>query len=77
MSVLRDDLGAELIKRRGRHSDLTEFRRLFASEVSDPLETVAFNATTCGCRNQADCLPNVTIDFCFLISDSKSAGVLF
>lgn len=44
LSVLRDYLGADLIERRGRRSDLTEFGRLFANAVSEPLETVAFTA---------------------------------
>jgi len=42
LSVLRDYLGADLIERRGRRSDLTEFGRLFANAVSEPLETVGF-----------------------------------
>ncbi|WP_092303746.1 LysR family transcriptional regulator [Bradyrhizobium sp. Ghvi] len=44
LSVLRDYLGADLIERRGRRSDLTEFGRLFANAVSEPLETVGFTA---------------------------------
>lgn len=44
LSVLRDYLGADLIERRGRRSHLTEFGRLFANAVSEPLETVGFTA---------------------------------
>ncbi|MGY3591779.1 LysR family glycine cleavage system transcriptional activator [Bradyrhizobium sp. USDA 4341] len=44
LSVLREYLGADLIERRGRRSDLTEFGRLFANAVSEPLETVGFTA---------------------------------
>lgn len=44
LAVLREYLGADLIERRGRRSDLTEFGRLFASAVSEPLETVSFTA---------------------------------
>ncbi len=44
LAVLRDYLGADLIERRGRGCDLTEFGRLFANAVSEPLETVSFTA---------------------------------
>lgn len=44
LAVLRNYLGADLIGRRGRRSDLTEFGRLFANAVSEPLETVSFTA---------------------------------
>lgn len=44
LSILRDYLGADLIERRGRRRDLTEFGRIFANAVSEPLETVGFTA---------------------------------
>ncbi|WP_025038390.1 LysR family transcriptional regulator [Bradyrhizobium sp. DOA9] len=44
LSVLQDYFGAELMQRRGRRSQLTEFGRLFASTVAEPLDTVCFTA---------------------------------
>ncbi|MEY9981569.1 LysR family glycine cleavage system transcriptional activator [Bradyrhizobium yuanmingense] len=54
LSVLRDYLGADLIERRGRRSDLTEFGRLFANAVSEPLETVGFTAKRMRRRTAAE-----------------------
>ncbi|SUA89603.1 Gcv operon activator [Pandoraea pulmonicola] len=44
LAVLESYLGAKLVERRGRYSELTEFGRLFAEEVGEPLETILFTA---------------------------------
>lgn len=44
LSVLEEYLGEELIKRQGRNTELTDFGRLFASTVSEPLDVIAFTA---------------------------------
>ncbi|MGK6316416.1 LysR family transcriptional regulator [Neorhizobium sp. DT-125] len=42
LAVLEEYLGAQLIERRGRHTELTEFGRLFANTVTEPLDTICF-----------------------------------
>ncbi|MDQ7251039.1 LysR family transcriptional regulator [Dongia sedimenti] len=44
LAVLESYLGATLIERRGRHTELTEFGRLFADAVAEPLDTILFTA---------------------------------
>jgi len=44
LAVLEAYLGARLIERRGRQTELTEFGRLFADAVAEPLETIMFTA---------------------------------
>ncbi|OHV87566.1 LysR family transcriptional regulator [Mesorhizobium sp. ORS 3428] len=44
LAVLEGYLGTDLMERRGRRSELTEFGRLFANTVSEPLDTVCFTA---------------------------------
>lgn len=44
LAVLETYFGARLIERRGRHTDLTEFGRLFADSVAEPMETILFTA---------------------------------
>ncbi|WP_076865941.1 LysR family transcriptional regulator [Bradyrhizobium mercantei] len=54
LAVLQDYLGADLIERRGRRSELTEFGRLFANTVSEPLDTVCFTARRMRRRDRPD-----------------------
>jgi len=42
LAVLEDYLGASLLDRRGRTNRLTEFGKLYAEAVSEPLETICF-----------------------------------
>ncbi|WP_085044036.1 LysR family transcriptional regulator [Ensifer aridi] len=44
IAVLEDYFGAKLIERRGRQSQLTDFGRLFADAVAEPLDTMLFTA---------------------------------
>lgn len=44
IAVLEEYLGAKLIERRGRQSQLTDFGRLFADAVAEPLDTILFTA---------------------------------
>ncbi|MER8536393.1 LysR family transcriptional regulator [Mesorhizobium sp. M1005] len=44
LAVLEDYLGAGLIKRQGRYTELTDFGRLFASSVAEPLDHISFTA---------------------------------
>jgi LysR family transcriptional regulator, glycine cleavage system transcriptional activator len=44
LAVLEDYLGSKLVERRGRNSELTAFGRLFATAVSEPLDTIYFTA---------------------------------
>jgi LysR family transcriptional regulator, glycine cleavage system transcriptional activator len=44
VAVLEDYFGAKLLERRGRQSQLTDFGRLFAEAVSEPLDTILFTA---------------------------------
>ena len=42
LAVLERHLGAKLIERRGRNSALTDFGKLFADAVGEPLDAIAF-----------------------------------
>lgn len=42
LAVLEKHLGAKLIERRGRNSALTDFGKLFADAVGEPLDAIAF-----------------------------------
>ena len=42
LAVLEGYLGTKLIERRGRYTELTDFGRLFAEAVSEPLDSIAF-----------------------------------
>ena len=42
LAVLEKHLGARLIERRGRNSTLTDFGRLFADAVGEPIDAIAF-----------------------------------
>ena len=42
LAVLEGYLGTKLIERRGRHTALTDFGRLFADAVGEPLDAIAF-----------------------------------
>lgn len=44
LAVLEAYFGAKLIERRGRQSQLTDFGRLFAEAVAEPLDTILFTA---------------------------------
>lgn len=44
LAVLEEYFGAKLIERRGRQSQLTDFGRLFAEAVAEPLDTIIFTA---------------------------------
>ncbi|RWD42786.1 LysR family transcriptional regulator [Mesorhizobium sp.] len=44
LAVLEDYLGADLIKRQGRNTELTDFGRLFANTVAEPLDHISFTA---------------------------------
>ncbi|RWG07805.1 LysR family transcriptional regulator [Mesorhizobium sp.] len=44
LAVLEEYFGAKLIERRGRQSRLTDFGRLFADAVAEPLDTILFTA---------------------------------
>ncbi len=52
--VLEDFLGASLFERRGRMSDLSDYGRLFAGAVTEPLETICFTAHRMRRRNVGD-----------------------
>ncbi|WFU14844.1 LysR family transcriptional regulator [Bradyrhizobium sp. CB3481] len=54
LAVLEDYLGADLMERRGRRSELTEFGRLFANTVAEPIDTVYFTAKRMRRRNRPD-----------------------
>ncbi|WP_342804314.1 LysR family transcriptional regulator [Bradyrhizobium sp. CSA112] len=54
LAVLQDYLGADLTERRGRRCELTEFGRLFANTVAEPLDTVCFTAKSMRRRNRLD-----------------------
>jgi LysR family glycine cleavage system transcriptional activator len=54
LAVLEAYLGAQLIERRGRGSELTEFGRLFANSVSEPLDTIYFTAQRMRRRGRTD-----------------------
>ncbi|MBX5101265.1 LysR family transcriptional regulator [Rhizobium lentis] len=44
LAVLEEYLGTKLIERRGRQSQLTDFGRLFADAIGEPLDTILFTA---------------------------------
>ncbi|MGY3473612.1 LysR family transcriptional regulator [Bradyrhizobium ottawaense] len=54
LSVLRDYFGTDLVERKGRRSELTEFGRLFVNTVAEPLDTVCFTAKRMRRRNRSD-----------------------
>ncbi|WP_050384456.1 LysR family transcriptional regulator [Bradyrhizobium pachyrhizi] len=54
LAVLQEYLGTDLVERRGRRSELTQFGRLFANTVSEPLDTVCFTAKRMRRRNRSD-----------------------
>ncbi|WP_159593803.1 LysR family transcriptional regulator [Chelativorans xinjiangense] len=54
LAVLESYLGAQLIERRGRYTELTEFGRLFANAVSEPLDSIFFTAQRMRRRDRAD-----------------------
>ncbi|MHC2296150.1 LysR family transcriptional regulator [Rhizobium mongolense] len=54
LAVLEDYLGSDLIERRGRNSELTDFGRLFANTVAEPLDTICFTAQRMRRRGPAD-----------------------
>ncbi|MGY4426273.1 LysR family glycine cleavage system transcriptional activator [Bradyrhizobium sp. JR6.1] len=54
LAVLQDYFGTDLVKRRGRRSELTEFGRLFVNTVAEPLDTVCFTAKRMRRRTQTD-----------------------
>ncbi|MGY3488118.1 LysR family glycine cleavage system transcriptional activator [Bradyrhizobium sp. USDA 4011] len=54
LAVLQDYFGADLVERRGRRSELTEFGRLFVNTVAEPLDTVCFTAKRMRRRNRPD-----------------------
>lgn len=54
LAVLQEYLGSDLMQRRGRRSELTEFGRLFANTVAEPLDTVCFTAKRMRRRNRRD-----------------------
>ncbi|MCC8964790.1 LysR family transcriptional regulator [Bradyrhizobium sp. Pear76] len=54
LAVLQDYLGTDLVERRGRRSQLTEFGRLFANTVAEPLDTICFTAKRMQRRNRSD-----------------------
>ncbi|WP_439360491.1 LysR family transcriptional regulator [Bradyrhizobium sp. DASA03007] len=54
LSVLQDYFGTDLVERKGRRSELTEFGRLFVNTVAEPLDTVCFTAKRMRRRNRPD-----------------------
>ncbi|UVK35517.1 LysR family transcriptional regulator (plasmid) [Mesorhizobium sp. AR10] len=44
LAVLEEYFGAKLLERHGRQSQLTDFGRLFADAVAEPLDTIFFTA---------------------------------
>lgn len=54
LAVLQDYFGTDLVQRRGRRSELTEFGRLFANAVAEPLDTVCFTAKRMRRRTRTD-----------------------
>ncbi|MHC2440288.1 LysR family transcriptional regulator [Bradyrhizobium sp. USDA 4451] len=54
LAVLQEYLGTDLVERRGRRSQLTEFGRLFANTVAEPLDTICFTAKRMQRRNRSD-----------------------
>ncbi|MDA9431466.1 LysR family transcriptional regulator [Bradyrhizobium sp. CCBAU 51627] len=54
LAVLQDYFGTDLVQRRGRRSELTEFGRLFANAVAEPLDTVCFTAKRMRRKSRTD-----------------------
>ncbi|QOZ29628.1 LysR family transcriptional regulator [Bradyrhizobium sp. CCBAU 51753] len=54
LAVLQGYLGTDLVERRGRRSELTEFGRVFVNTVAEPLETICFTARRMRRRNRPD-----------------------
>lgn len=54
LAVLEDYFGAALIERRGRQSQLTDFGRLFADAIGEPLDTIIFTAKRMRRRGRHD-----------------------
>ncbi|WP_050424576.1 LysR family transcriptional regulator [Bradyrhizobium tropiciagri] len=54
LAVLQDYFGADLVERRGRRSELTQFGRLFANTVAEPLDTICFTARRMQRRHRSD-----------------------
>lgn len=54
LSVLQAYFGTDLVERKGRRSELTEFGRLFVNTVAEPLDTVCFTAKRMRRRNGPD-----------------------
>jgi len=54
LAVLQDYFGTDLVQRRGRRSELTEFGRLFANAVAESLDTVCFTAKRMRRRSRTD-----------------------
>ncbi|MCC8954345.1 LysR family transcriptional regulator [Bradyrhizobium sp. Pear77] len=54
LAVLQDYLGTDLVERQGRRSQLTEFGRLFANTVAEPLDTICFTAKRMQRRSRSD-----------------------
>lgn len=54
LAVLEEYLGADLIERRGRNTELTDFGRLFANTVSEPLDTICFTSQRMRRRGPVD-----------------------
>ncbi|KWV55273.1 LysR family transcriptional regulator [Bradyrhizobium macuxiense] len=52
LAVLQGYFGTDLVERRGRRSELTEFGRLFVNTVAEPLDTVCFTAKRMRRRSQ-------------------------
>ncbi|TWB87286.1 LysR family glycine cleavage system transcriptional activator [Bradyrhizobium macuxiense] len=52
LAVLQDYFGMDLVERRGRRSELTQFGRLFVNTVAEPLDTVCFTAKRMRRRTQ-------------------------
>ncbi|RXG85849.1 LysR family transcriptional regulator [Bradyrhizobium zhanjiangense] len=54
LSVLQDYFGTDLVERKGRRSELTEFGRLFVNTIAEPLDTVCFTAKRMRRRSRPD-----------------------
>ncbi|WP_407175607.1 LysR family transcriptional regulator [Bradyrhizobium sp. STM 3562] len=54
LAVLEEYLGTDLMERRGRRNELTQFGRLFANTVAEPLDTVCFTAKRMRRRNRPE-----------------------
>ncbi|MES5485150.1 LysR family transcriptional regulator [Bradyrhizobium sp. INPA03-11B] len=54
LAVLQEYFGTDLVERRGRRSELTEFGSLFANTVAEPLDTLCFTAKRMRHRSQPE-----------------------